>query len=137
VSSEFEVLGVPKDSTFKLLSSDRGRDGINPAVETKNAFRTGTLRNAEKTKPYMHNGSLGTLSQVIDFYDGGGGSGKGLHVSNQTLSGDSLHLNKTDKKNLLAFIGSLNEKVEFEEAPEKLPVSKNKLLNKRKVGGEY
>lgn len=137
VGSEFEVLGVPKDTTFKAMSSDRGRDGINPAVETKNAFRTGTVRNAAKTKPYMHNGSLTTLNQVIDFYDGGGGAGRGLNVSNQTLSADSLHLTKTDKKNLLAFIGSLNEKIEFEEAPEKLPASKMKNLNNRKVGGEY
>lgn len=137
VSSEFEVLGVAKDSSFKNLSDDKGRFGINPALETANAFRTGSIRNADKTAPYMHNGSLATLNQVIDFYDGGGGVGKGLKVDNQTLSGDSLHLTKKDKKDLLAFISSLNEDIRFDSPPEKLPVSKIKILNKRKVGGEY
>ncbi len=137
VSSEFEVLGVPRDTLFKALSPDRGRDGINPAAETRNAFRTGTVRNAARTMPYMHNGSIRSLNQLIDFYDGGGGAGRGLPVSNQTLSSDSLHLNKDDKRFLLAFISSLNEKVAADEAPEKLPSSKNKTLNKRKPGGEY
>lgn len=137
VSSEFEVLGVPKDTNFTALSSDKGRFGINPATETANAFRTGTIRNAEKTAPYMHNGVFKTLSQVIDFYDTGGGAGKGLPVNNQTLSADSLHLSKDDKKYLIAFIHSLNENIQFEAIPEKLPKSKNKSLNNRKVSGEY
>jgi len=137
VSSEFEVLGVAKDSSFKSLSDDKGRFGINPAKETEHAFRTGSIRNAEKTKPYMHNGSMSNLSQVIDFYNAGGGAGKGLTVNNQTLSGDSLHLTKKDKSDLLAFMSSLNEDIQFEKPPEKLPTSKNKVLNKRKVGGEY
>ena len=38
-----------------------------------NAFRTGTVRNAAFTKPYMHNGIFETLDQVIDLYDAGGG----------------------------------------------------------------
>ncbi|MBL7920580.1 MAG: cytochrome C peroxidase [Bacteroidia bacterium] len=137
VSSEFEVLGVPKDTGFTALSLDKGRFGINAATETANAFRTGTIRNTAKTAPYMHNGVFKNLNQVIDFYDAGGGAGKGLHVPNQTLSSDSLHLSKEDKINLLAFINSLNEKIEFEKIPEKLPASKIKELNKRKVSGEY
>ncbi len=137
VGSEFEVLGVPADTTFKALSSDKGRYGINPAVETAHAFRTGTLRNAAKTKPYMHNGSFASLEQVIDFYNAGGGAGRGLEVTNQTLSADSLHLDPADKKHLLAFISSLNENIEFEKPPEKLPESKIKSLNNRKAGGEY
>ncbi len=137
VSSEFEVLGVPADTNFKALSHDKGRYGINPAVETAHAFRTGTLRNSARTMPYMHNGSFANLGQVIDFYNAGGGAGKGLLVNNQTLSADSLHLSLADKNNLLAFINSLNEQVEFEAPPAKLPESRIKKLNARKVGGEY
>ncbi len=137
VGSEFEVLGVPRDTTYKELSLDKGRFGINPASEMENAFRTGTIRNASKTAPYMHNGVFRTLEEVIDFYDAGGGVGKGLRVPNQTLSSDSLHLTKEEKSHLLTFIRSLNEKIEFETLPEKLPVSKIKSLNKRKVSGEY
>lgn len=137
VGSEFEVLGVPSDTNFTSLSPDKGRFNVNAAKETANAFRTGTIRNASKTAPYMHNGVFRTLEQVIDFYDLGGGNGKGLKVNNQTLSSDSLHLTKDDKTNLIAFINSLTEKIEFENVPEKLPVSKIKNLNKRKVSGEY
>jgi cytochrome c peroxidase len=137
VSSEFEVLGTPLDTAYTALSADKGRYLINPASETLHAFRTGSIRNAEHTKPYMHNGVFASLNQVIDFYDAGGGQGKGLKVDNQTLSSDPLHLTSEEKSNLLAFIKSLNENILFEATPEKLPASKNKILNKRRAGGEY
>ncbi len=137
ISSEFEVIGVPADSAYHKLSDDKGRYVVNPAFETMNAFRTSTVRNAEYTKPYMHNGVFNSLEQVIDFYDAGGGMGKKLNIANQTLSQDSLKLSSTEKKELISFIHSLNEKIIFQKAPEKLPVSSNKELNERKIGGEY
>jgi len=135
--SEFEVIGVPEDSNYKRLSPDKGRFEINPVKEMMNAFRTGTVRNAAHTKPYMHNGALQTLDQVIDLYNDGGGAGKKLVVENQTLSTDPLNLTQEEKNNLLAFIQSLNENIIFEDPPHALPVSSDKKLNKRKVGGEY
>jgi cytochrome c peroxidase len=137
ISSEFEVIGVPEDTAYTRLSSDEGRYKINPAAETMHAFRTGSLRNNSYTKPYMHNGVFNTLDEVIDFYDAGGGTGKKLNVENQTLSSDSLKLTLTEKKDLILFIRSLNEKVIFENPPEKLPLSSNEELNIRKVGGVY
>ena len=137
IGSEFEVLGVPADTGFKNLSLDKGRYSMNPVGEMMNAFRTGSIRNAAYTKPYMHNGVFNTLEQVIDFYDAGGGVGKGLKVDNQTLSSDSLRLTPSEKTKLIDFIRSLNENISFEPPPLKLPVSKNKALNNRKVGGEY
>jgi cytochrome c peroxidase len=74
---------------------------------------------------------------VIDFYDVGGGQGKKLVVDNQTLPGDSLKLTSSEKKDLIAFIYSLNEDIIFEEPPVALPASSDKALNNRKVGGEY
>jgi len=135
--SEFEVIGVPEDSSYKRLSPDKGRFEINPVKEMMNAFRTGTVRNAAHTKPYMHNGALQSLDQVIDLYNEGGGVGKKLVVENQTLSTDPLNLTQEEKNNLLAFIQSLNENIIFEDPPPALPVSSDKKLNKRKVGGEY
>lgn len=137
VSSEFEVLGVPMDTTFKEISKDKGRYEINAAIETAHAFRTGTIRNADKTKPYMHNGVFTDLHQVIDFYDAGGGVGRGLSIDNQTLSSDSLHLTKREKEELIQFIKSLTENIQFELAPDKLPQSTISVLNNRKVGGAY
>jgi len=136
-NSEFEVLGVPQDRDFKSLSPDKGRYSIHSAQETMNAFRTGTIRNAIFTKPYMHNGIFKTLQEVMDFYNEGGGGGRLLTVDNQTLSADSLQLSDNEVKAVVDFIGSLSEKIEFPKAPEKLPVSSIKTLNSRKVGGEY
>jgi cytochrome c peroxidase len=137
IGSEFEVIGVPEDSAYHKLSPDKGRYLINPAKETMNAFRTGSIRNAGFTKPYMHNGVFQTLEQVIDLYDAGGGVGKKLAIDNQTLATDSLKLTATEKKELIAFIRSLDENIIFETAPSVLPKSTNKELNKRKIGGEY
>ena len=137
IGSEFEVIGVPEDSGYHKLSADKGRYGVNPAGEMMNAFRTGTVRNSTFTKPYMHNGVFQTLDQVIDLYDAGGGAGKKLAVKNQTLSTDSLRLSKDEKRQLIAFIHSLNENVIFDKAPGSLPASANKELNKRRPGGEY
>jgi cytochrome c peroxidase len=74
---------------------------------------------------------------VVDFYNDGGGSGHGLVVPNQTLSSDSLHLNALEKKQLLAFMKALDEHIVVETQPAELPMSKNKALNSRKVGGEF
>lgn len=137
IGSEFEVIGVPKDTAFQCLSNDKGRFDINPATETLHAFRTGTIRNAARTAPYMHNGVFTSLSEVIDFYNNGGGVGRKLLIENQTLSADPLQLTNEEKQNLLQFIQSLNEEVVIETAPQQLPVSKLKALNTRKPGGEY
>ncbi len=85
----------------------------------------------------MHNGVFKTLEEVIEFYDAGGGIGKKMGVENQTLSGDSLKLSAQDKRDLLAFIQSLSEEIIFEEPPVSLPVSSDKSLNYRKMGGIY
>lgn len=137
VGSEFEVLGVPQDTGYQKLSEDKGRYEVNPAVETLHAFRTGSLRNMQHTAPYMHNGIFKTMEQVIDFYDAGGGTGKGLTVPNQTLSADSLHLTPPEKRCLIEFMQTLNENIVFEKPPVKLPSSTITKLNNRKVGGIY
>jgi cytochrome c peroxidase len=137
ISSEFEVLGVPEDTNYTKQSEDKGRYNVNPALETLSAFRTGSIRNAQYTKPYMHNGVFNTLDEVLDFYNAGGGLGRKLNVSNQTLSSDSLKLTISEKQELIAFIHSLNENIRFEDKPEKLPLSSRKELNKRIVDGKY
>jgi cytochrome c peroxidase len=135
--SEFEVIGVPSDSLFKALSPDSGRYKVFQADEMLHAFRTPTLRNIHRTGPYMHNGVFRTLGQVLEFYNQGGGAGKGLTVKNQTLSSDSLGLSKTEISLLLKFMTYLNEDIPVDQENKKLPESKMKFLNSRKFGGEY
>jgi cytochrome c peroxidase len=137
ISSEFEVLGVPADTGYKNLSGDSGRYKMNPAVETMHAFRTGSIRNSTFTKPYMHNGVFSTMDKVIDFYNAGGGAGRGLQVGNQTLSADSLLLTMEEKAALKAFIKTLDENITFQLPPDKLPISKLEAYKGRRAGGEY
>ena len=137
IGSEFEVLGVPQSKEYKQLSNDSGRYMQNPAIETMHAFRTGSIRNSSFTKPYMHNGVFNTMDEVIDFYDAGGGAGKGLKLDNQTLSSDSLHLTNEEKVALKSFIKTLDEGVNISKQPEKLPSTKSDLYKNRRPGGEY
>jgi cytochrome c peroxidase len=137
IGSEFEVLGVPHDTLYRKLDADLGRAKVYPEIETKHAFRTGTLRNIAKTAPYMHNGVFTTLDQVLEFYNQGGGVGRGFELPNQTLSSDPLQLTSFDKSQLIAFMQSLTEAIPQQIAPRQLPLSKNKSLNLRKVGGTY
>lgn len=52
--------------------NDPGRAAITGRAEDWGAFKTPTLRNVELTAPYMHDGSLATLREVVQFYNRGG-----------------------------------------------------------------
>jgi cytochrome c peroxidase len=58
----------------------------------------------------MHNGVYQTLEQVMDFYNNGGGTGLGIHLPNQTLSKEKLHLTEKEKEDIIAFMKSLDNK---------------------------
>jgi cytochrome c peroxidase len=105
---EAEVIGVPKNKNGKTIDPDPGLFGIQPMVFNRHAFKVTTVRNTSKTAPYMHNGVYKTLEEVVDFYNLGGGAGMGLNVPNQTLSADHLQLTVREKKELVAFMKSLD-----------------------------
>lgn len=108
---ETEVLGVPeKFSSPYLLDKDLGKYNIVPAVPYQYSFKTSTARNAVFTAPYMHNGAIKNLDELIEFYDRGGGVGLGLVVPNQTLPPDPLHLTKGEKLALIDFLKSLTSR---------------------------
>jgi cytochrome c peroxidase len=136
-NSEFEVIGVPADTQFSKLSDDEGRYNFLKSDDAKSSFRTPTLRNIKFTKPYMHNGVLNTLDEVINFYNVGGAAGKKIKIDNQTLSSDSLHLTKNEIEKLKLFLESLTEKLPESNIPTELPLSNQKQLNHRKPGGTY
>ena len=71
--------------------------------------KTPTVRNVALTAPYTHNGVFGTLEEVVDFYDRGGGPAWGIHLDNQTLPADSLHLSARDRADLVAFMRALTD----------------------------
>src|SRR6185503_1070403 len=65
---DFHNTGAGKDDGLK----DRGRAAITGKADDEGAFRTPSLRNVELTAPYMHDGSLATIEEVVDFYVEGG-----------------------------------------------------------------
>jgi cytochrome c peroxidase len=85
----------------------------------------------------MHNGVFATMEEVIEFYDNGGGKGKGLPVANQTLGEDKLLLSDSEKQALIFFMHTLTENITPDTPPSRLPDSKNKNWNNRVVGGLY
>jgi len=107
--SEFEVIGTPADSGNKVFDTDEGRYNVTKLGEQKNAFKTPTVRNAEITAPYMHNGAYTTLEQVVEFYHKGGGAGLGFQVPNQTLPFDSLQLSPHEKEDIVLFLKTLTD----------------------------
>jgi len=60
---------------YRELKEDPGRYLITKDRKDWKAFRTPTLREIARTGPYMHNGVLATLDEVIEFFDAGGGKG--------------------------------------------------------------
>ena len=111
--SESEIIGVPQKAvwTKAIIDPDSGRYRINPIAELAFAFKTPTVRNIEKTGPYMHNGVYRTLNEVVEFYHKGGGVGLGIDLPFQTLPFDSLILSKEDKKAIVAFMTSLTDEI--------------------------
>ncbi|MEX2137632.1 MAG: cytochrome c peroxidase [Pirellulales bacterium] len=59
------------DSKFYRLgisTTDRGREEVTRDEKDRMRFRTPSLRNIAETAPYMHDGSLATLTSVVEFY---------------------------------------------------------------------
>ncbi|CAF3357083.1 unnamed protein product [Rotaria sp. Silwood2] len=110
-TSESEVLGVTKkfDTIHPVLDDDIGRFKMFELEQFRHAIKISTVRNADLTAPYMHNGGFKTLDEVIEFYNRGGGAGLGLNVPNQTLPSTKLNLSKQDKKDIVSFIKALTD----------------------------
>lgn len=85
--------GVPTDS---------GRAIVTGSLRDIGAFKTPTLREVTHTAPYMHDGSLATLEEVIDFYAEGGRPNPALDRLIRPL-----RLRAEEKAALLAFLRAL------------------------------
>lgn len=82
---------------------DSGR-GVITGVSENGFFRAPSLRNIELTAPYMHNGSLQTLEEVMDHYISGGKSSP-----NKDPLLDDIHLGEYEKSALIAFLKTLTD----------------------------
>lgn len=80
------------------------------------AFRASSLRNIAKTAPYMHDGSIATLEEVLDFYAAGGRNiTSGPHAGDGRLNPYKsdliarINLSAQDKQDIIAFLKTLTD----------------------------
>ena len=113
---------------------DVGRVGVTarvgapslPAVASRRpgccgALLCTTARNVSRTAPYMHNGAFKTLEEVVDFYNDGGGRGRGLDVYSQDSKVAKLDLNERQKEDLVSFLKSLDDTAPPPQKPASAP----------------
>jgi cytochrome c peroxidase len=92
------LLGLSK----RERASELGRFLVSGNVLDIGAFRTPSLRNVELTAPYFHDGSVGTLAEVVRFYVKGG-------VANPTRDWqlEPVALDENEQRDLVEFLKSL------------------------------
>ncbi len=84
---------------------DSGRARITRLPEDAGKFAVPSLRNVALTPPYMHDGSINTLEEVIIYLENGGGN----HPNKSELI-KPFHLTNTERENLIHFLESLTSK---------------------------
>jgi cytochrome c peroxidase len=95
----FHDTGVAwRDGSF----ADEGRFAISHDPRDHGAFKTPTLRELSRTAPYMHDGSIATLEEVVEFYSNGGRQNPNLDAQIRTAS-----FTPEEKRALVAFLLSL------------------------------
>ncbi|MGZ8136987.1 MAG: cytochrome c peroxidase [Methylococcaceae bacterium] len=90
------------DSVSAAKANDMGRYQVTQDPQDRWKYKTPTLRNISLTAPYMHNGSLQTLKQVVEFYNQGG-------IANENLDSliKPLSLSGQEIDELVAFLNAL------------------------------
>jgi cytochrome c peroxidase len=112
-TNAYHNLGVGADKP----NPDEGRYVVTKNPADWGAFKTPTLRDIARTAPYMHDGSLANLMQVINFYDKGGNPNKNLDEKIKPLK-----LTEREKEDLVAFLEGLNgDGWQKLQAPAKFP----------------
>jgi cytochrome c peroxidase len=93
----FHCLGLP---------GDKGRGGVRGQEKAVGEFKTPSLREVALTAPYMHDGSVATLAEVVEVYDRGGTP----HV-NLSPKMTKLGLSADEKRAIVAFLEALSGRV--------------------------
>ncbi len=98
---KFHNIGVGVNDEGNL--TDLGRYSESKLEIEKGAFKTPTLRNVARSAPYMHDGSLKTLRDVVDYYAGGGNSNPYLDKRIK-----DMHVASAERDDLVAFLEALS-----------------------------
>lgn len=99
------------------LAVDLGRMAVSNDPKDMHAFKTPGLRHIALTPPYMHDGILNTLEEVVEFYDKGG-----ENMMNKSPKIVPLKLTKQEKADLVAFMRALTSEDLLVVAIPQLPI---------------
>ncbi len=113
--SAFHNLGLGWDATSQRYA-DQGRAAVTGRPSDQGSFKTPTLRDAARHPPYMHDGSLPTLREVILFYQRGGV--RNPHLDTQIRP---LEISRDDVDALVDFLGALSGEGFMDCAPTAFP----------------
>jgi len=111
----FHNLGVGWNPTTQTFA-DEGRLAVSHEPQDRGRFKTPGLREVDRHPPYMHDGSLATLRDVVEFYNRGGNRNPGLSARIRPLG-----LSEQDVVALIAFLRSLNGEGYQDRAPRHFP----------------
>lgn len=96
--------GAFENNGLYLEYADQGRKRVTAQEEDRAKFRVPTLRNVELTAPYMHDGSVESLEDVVAHYNAGGEA----HVNKSELI-RPLNLTAAEQADLVAFLKTLTD----------------------------
>ncbi len=101
----FKNNGLPPDPKI----NDLGRENFTGYATERYKFKVPSLRNVEKTAPYMHDGRFGSLEAVLDFYSHGLQDSETLDplLKNGKIVG--IPLTNEEKQDLIAFLKTLTD----------------------------
>jgi len=106
------------DDTGSYPVADNGLYTVTQQNKDKGKFRPPTLRNIAYTAPYMHDGSIATLSEVLTFYANGGrnvasgeNAGDGRLNVNKSEFVSGFDMSEQERDDLLAFLNALSDPI--------------------------
>ena len=105
------------EEMYRTIKDDAGLYYRTKQKADKGKFRTPSLRYTAYTAPYMHNGALFELQEVVEFYNKGGGKNE---FATKTKLLKPLKLSEEEIEDLVAFLESLSGK-EIKMKTPKLP----------------
>ncbi|MGR8930712.1 MAG: cytochrome c peroxidase [Gammaproteobacteria bacterium] len=124
VSDPYGARNVPKIPT--VAAANAALNTPKMALGTLGAFKIPSLRNVELTGPYMHNGGMATLEQVVEFYARKGNfitDKQHAFIDSITLAGTALPPGSSAesqqaRKDVIAFLNAFtDERVRYQRAP--------------------
>jgi cytochrome c peroxidase len=104
------------DSDGSYPTGNEGLFDMTNDPADKGKFKPPSLRNVAVTAPYMHDGSIATLEEVIDHYarggrlvEGGPNAGDGFDNPNKSSFLNGFVISEQEKQDLLAFLRTLTD----------------------------